>query len=625
MNKISRIDQLSNSIFKIGLKDKTTTFTTYDSYITLDKILQYTPEHTPTNDNDVTSKKYVDSAISAHGFAIYSKGEEEVSEGTNISDIVFAGSAETTVDVSVADRKATVTVDLPAPVGGTSTGNDGAHVLKNITVTEKGRVSATESVEITPTLIGAQPVDNNLTTITTTGEGILVKTSAGVVSREVTGDGTISVTNGTGVDGNVQISIKNASTSEKGVVMLVDSLDSADNTAALTAAQGKALNESKLSLTGGTMTGALILNGAPEEDNGAATKAYVDAVAEGLNIHPMVVAATTANITLSGSQEIDGYTVSAGDRVLVKDQDNAVENGIYVVSDDAWTRAEDCDEDTELTSCYVFVGNGSTYSGFGFSQVGTATVGSTETTWTIFSRATKYSVVSNADPITVELVGNEYKVGIKAASDSMPGAVKIADTYTGAESDVAASAKALNDVVNELKTADNGKIDKMDSPTAGVLIMANSDGNVEPTTYTVADTDIDGIDDAEHKVVTASQVATYVAAEIEAATPNTVLVPVEVDITSAGGQSTASIPSNAFIHSVNLVINTPFTASSTISASTGSTELVNSSYNDPATAGIYEGESMVKTTDSGIITVTVNGATEGNGKLFVVYSIDTQK
>lgn len=53
------------------------------------------------------------------------------------------------------------------------------------------------------------------------------------------------------------------------------------------------------------------------------------------------LAATTANITLSGPQTIDGISVLNGDRVLVKNQTNPVENGIYVVASGAWTRATD--------------------------------------------------------------------------------------------------------------------------------------------------------------------------------------------------------------------------------------------------------------------------------------------
>jgi len=58
--------------------------------------------------------------------------------------------------------------------------------------------------------------------------------------------------------------------------------------------------------------------------------------------------ATTANITLSGTQTIDGIAVVAGDRVLVKNQTTTSANGIYVVSASAWSRSTDADTDAEL-------------------------------------------------------------------------------------------------------------------------------------------------------------------------------------------------------------------------------------------------------------------------------------
>lgn len=60
--------------------------------------------------------------------------------------------------------------------------------------------------------------------------------------------------------------------------------------------------------------------------------------------------ATTANIVLSGAQAIDGVAVIAGNRVLVKSQTLAKDNGIYVAANDAWVRAKDADASVEVTS-----------------------------------------------------------------------------------------------------------------------------------------------------------------------------------------------------------------------------------------------------------------------------------
>jgi hypothetical protein len=57
---------------------------------------------------------------------------------------------------------------------------------------------------------------------------------------------------------------------------------------------------------------------------------------------PVQCATTGSNITLSGLQTIDGYTTLAGDRVLVKDQSNPAQNGIYNAAVGAWSRSVDC-------------------------------------------------------------------------------------------------------------------------------------------------------------------------------------------------------------------------------------------------------------------------------------------
>jgi phage-related tail fiber protein len=67
-------------------------------------------------------------------------------------------------------------------------------------------------------------------------------------------------------------------------------------------------------------------------------------------VKPPCVVATTANITLSGEQTIDGVAVVAGNRVLVKDQSTGSEDGIYECSAGAWTRVADWNADNDLLS-----------------------------------------------------------------------------------------------------------------------------------------------------------------------------------------------------------------------------------------------------------------------------------
>lgn len=121
------------------------------------------------------------------------------------------------------------------------------------------------------------------------------------------------------------------------------------------------------------------------------TKQYVDNIAAGVATQGAVAAATTTNIALSGLQSIDGYTAIAGDRILVKNQIAAQDNGIYVVSAGAWTRAADFDgapitETTTGDLYYVEFGSTNGNSSWVLVTPGTITVGTTPLTFSVFSR-----------------------------------------------------------------------------------------------------------------------------------------------------------------------------------------------------------------------------------------------
>lgn len=128
----------------------------------------------------------------------------------------------------------------------------------------------------------------------------------------------------------------------------------------------------------------------PTDDTDAATKAYVDAARSGLDIKQSVRVATTANITLSGTQTIDEVSVIAGDRVLVKDQSTGNQNGIYVVAAGAWSRATDADISAEVTAgMFTFVAEGTTNadSGWVLTTNDAVTLGTTALVFAQFSGA----------------------------------------------------------------------------------------------------------------------------------------------------------------------------------------------------------------------------------------------
>ena len=132
---------------------------------------------------------------------------------------------------------------------------------------------------------------------------------------------------------------------------------------------------------------------APVSGNDVVNKTYLDFYAAGISWKQPVRCGTTANITLSGLQTIDGVTVVAGNRVLVKNQTTTSQNGIYLASATAWSRAPDADTWNELVSALVFVESGSTLAGSAWYctiQPG-GTLGTTAVTWSNFSVAATYT------------------------------------------------------------------------------------------------------------------------------------------------------------------------------------------------------------------------------------------
>lgn len=119
-----------------------------------------------------------------------------------------------------------------------------------------------------------------------------------------------------------------------------------------------------------------------------ATETFVNNAVQGLDSKHSVLVATTANITLSGEQTIDGVLTSAN-RVLVKDQTDASENGIYVSAAGAWARATDTDTWDELRSAYTWVEKGTANADTGWTCIvdDGGTLETTDVDWTQFTGA----------------------------------------------------------------------------------------------------------------------------------------------------------------------------------------------------------------------------------------------
>lgn len=131
----------------------------------------------------------------------------------------------------------------------------------------------------------------------------------------------------------------------------------------------------------------------PSNANDIASKSYVDSTVNGLDVKESVRVATTAAGTLASSfangSTVDGVSLSTGDRILLKDQADASENGVYTVNaSGAPTRAADFDADSEVTAgAFFFVEEGTTNADNGFTLTTNddITVGTTDLTFTQFS------------------------------------------------------------------------------------------------------------------------------------------------------------------------------------------------------------------------------------------------
>lgn len=148
-----------------------------------------------------------------------------------------------------------------------------------------------------------------------------------------------------------------------------------------------------------------------------------------ISVKVPVRVATTGNITLVGLQTIDGVTLVANDRVLVKDQTDQTENGIYLASSDAWLRTPDCADNGDLvTGTEVRVNEGSTNSGRWYcSSADPIVIGTSNITWAqvtgiIVADGVKgdVTVSSSASVWTVTQVTLGLLRGLTAAANKIP-------------------------------------------------------------------------------------------------------------------------------------------------------------------------------------------------------------
>ena len=188
----------------------------------------------------------------------------------------------------------------------------------------------------------------------------------------------------------------------------------------------------------------------PVNTQDAATKGFVEATSQGLDVKDSCVAATTANITIStalnNGDTLDGVTLSTNDRVLVKDQSTASQNGIYVVGSSP-ARAADLATGANAAGFFTFVEKGTVNADNGFvctSDSGSAVVGTNNLTIAQFSGAGQITAADglqkSGNTLSVDLKSNgglvieSTEIAVDLGASSITGTLAISDGGTGATS-----------------------------------------------------------------------------------------------------------------------------------------------------------------------------------------------
>lgn len=344
-------------------------------------------------------------------------------------------------------------------------GGKGAFVSLSDTQTISGAKTFSSTVALGGSATATTPSSgNDSTSVATTAyvqaEGFLTANQSITISGDISGSGTTSITGTLATVNSSPGTTSGVTVNGKGLVTAIAALQASD----IPSIAHTKISDFDAGVQANTLdslanpTGAVDLNSqkitslaTPTADSDGATKGYVDSVAQGLDVKDSVKVATTANITLSGTQTIDGVSVSADERVLVKNQSTASENGLYLCKAGSWARTSDLAAGANAAGVFVFLESGATQADQGFvctSDSGSAVVGTNSLAFTQFSGSGSFTAGDGLDlsgtTFSADLKANSGvvissgEIALDLSASSITGTLAVGDGGTGATSASAA-------------------------------------------------------------------------------------------------------------------------------------------------------------------------------------------
>ena len=341
--------------------------------------------------NSVDSDQYVDGSIDTVHIADSNITVAKMAANSVDSDQYVDGSIDT---AHIGDDQIT-TAKIPDSAITSAKIADGAIVNADINASAAISLSKLENLTTARALVSDGSGDVSVSAVTSTEVGYLDGVSSAIQTQidakqasdaDLTAIGNLAKTDGNLIVGNGSTWVaESGATARTSLGLGTISTQASDN----------------VSLTGGSITGL----GEPSANSDASTKSYVDQAVAGLRTRTIAECASTANVNISNALEagdaIDGVTLVAGDRVLLKNQSTATENGLYIaVGSGAGAASRDPEHDTiaELSGGMVVVNQGTANDNkiFLCTTDSDGSLGSTSITYTVITPSNSGTVTSIA-------------------------------------------------------------------------------------------------------------------------------------------------------------------------------------------------------------------------------------